>query len=139
MIDDHGSDKPKHKLLKWVGLQAPPPDPESWVLVATGAVDNAGTGASDYASTIAKALGGKNIEARQHPYVVPDNTGLAAGAMPVSKSTVARVRVAVLVHRRDLDRARAVVDPSSPPEMDGNPVSEGEAALWISAGLGPTN
>jgi hypothetical protein len=132
MSHEKRAEKPKHRWLAWVGLQEPPPDPEAWVPVATGPVDDSGTGASSYASTISQALTDAGIEARQRPYVVPDNRGLAAALLVVNQSAADRVRVAVLVRARDLERARSVVGTAHDSELEGRPISEGQAAFWLS-------
>jgi hypothetical protein len=132
---DQPAQKRKHRWLAWVGLEEPPADPEAWVPVATGRVDDADTGASNYASAIAQALADAGIEAQQRPYVVPDNSGLAAAVLLVNQSAGERVRVAVLVHNRDLARARPVVGNAHDPELGGSPVSEGLAALRLGAAV----
>jgi hypothetical protein len=71
------------------------------------------------------------IEAQQRPYVVPDNSGLAAAVLLVNRSAAERVQVAVLVHTRDLSRARSIVADAHDPELGGSPVSEGRAALRL--------
>jgi hypothetical protein len=100
-------------------------------------VDDSDTGAADYSSAIVKALAEAGVEARQRPYVVPDNSGLAAAANLVNQSAPDRVRVAVLVHTRDLERAKSIVGTSKDVELGGRPISEGAAALWLSGALPP--
>lgn len=124
--------QPKHRWLSWMGLEAPPADPEAWVPVATGRVDDPDTGASNFASAVAKALTEDGLEAHQRPYVVPDNHGLAAAANLTNPSAVDRVRVAVLVHTRDVARARSIVGTAEDPELSGKSVSEAKAAFWLS-------
>lgn len=126
------AEKPKHRWLAWVGLQEPPRDPDAWVPVATGRVDDSETGASGYASAIVQALADAQIEAHQRPYVVPDNTGMAAALLVSNRSAADRVRVAVLVHSRDLEHARSIVSTGQPePDLSGRQISEGEAAFWL--------
>jgi hypothetical protein len=135
MSQDQPAEKPKHRWLARLGLQEPPADPEAWVPVATGRVDDPGTGASNYAKTIAQALTDAGIEAQQQPYVVPNNRGLAAAVLLVNRSAAERVQVAVLVHTRDLALARSVVANAHDPELGGNPVSEGRAPLLVGSAI----
>jgi len=138
MGEDRSGEKPKHRWLAWVGLQEPPPDPDAWVPVATGRVDDPDTGASNYASAVVRVLADAGIEAHQRPYVVPDNAGLVAAALLDTRSVDDRVRVAVLAHSVDLERARSVVAGVHEQDVpDGKPVSEGEAALWLSGAIPP--
>jgi hypothetical protein len=136
MSEDQPAEKRKHRWLAWMGLQERPPDPEAWVPVATGRVDDPDTGASNYASTIAQALADAGIEAQQRPYVVPDNRGLASAVLLVNRSAAERVQVAVLVHGHDVARARSVVGNAHDPELGGSAVSEGQAAFWLNAADG---
>lgn len=138
MSQDQPAEKPKHRWLAWVGLQEPPAGPDAWLPVATGRVDDSDTGASDYASAVVQALADAQIEAHQRPYVVPDNTGLAAALFASNRSAADRVRVAVLVHSRDLERARPIVGTVQPePELGRKQISEGEAALWLGGVMPP--
>jgi hypothetical protein len=132
---DQPTEKRKHRWAAWMGRQEPPPNPEAWVPVATGRVDDTDTGASNYAATITQALTDAGIDAQQRPYVVPDNSGLAAAVLLVNRSAAERVQVAVLVHTRDLARANEVVTNAHDPELGGSPVSEGRAALWVSGAV----
>jgi hypothetical protein len=132
MAEDQPAEKPKHRWLAWVGLQSEPEDPEAWVPIATGRVDDPDTGASNYASAVVEALKDAGVEAHQRPYVVPDNRGLAAAANLISLSPADRVRVAVLVHAHDVEHATSVVGTTQDGELDGSPVSEGRAAFWLS-------
>ncbi len=138
MSQDQPAEKPKHRWLAWVGLQAPPADPDAWVLVASGRVDDADTGASGYASAVVQALADAQIEAHQRPYVVPDNAGLSAALLASNRSSADRVRVAVLVHAREVDQARVVVGSvQAEPELGARQISEGEAAFWLDGALPP--
>jgi hypothetical protein len=136
MSQDQPAEKPKHRWLARLGLQEPPPDPEAWVAVATGRVDDPDTGASNYAKTIGQALTDAGIEAEQRPYVVPNHRGLAAAVLLFNQSAADRVQVAVLVRTRDVAAARSVVGDAHDPELDGSPVSEGRAASWLGAAEG---
>jgi hypothetical protein len=137
MSQDQPAEKPKRRWLAWLGLQERPPNPEAWVPVATGRVDDTDTGASKYANTIAQALTDAGIEAEQRPYVVPDNSGLAAAVLLVNRSAAERVQVAVLVHTHDLAQARSIVANAHDPELGGNAVSEGRAALLLGSATPP--
>lgn len=131
MSQDQPAETPKHRWLAWVGLQAPPADPDAWVPVTSGRVDDPDTGASGYTSAVVQALADAQIEAHQRPYVVPDSAGLPAALLASNRSAADRVRVAVLVHARDVDQARIVVGSVQPePELGGRQISEGGAALW---------
>ena len=85
-----------------LGLQPPPQDPDEWVPVTSATVDDANTGFSSLASPSAKALEAAGIETQQKPYVLPDAPATRTSGPDVTD----RIRVAVLVHHRDLDRAR---------------------------------
>jgi hypothetical protein len=96
-----------------VGLQEPPVDPDAWMAVAKDlGMDDAETGVSEAASRIADALTAAGIEAHQRVYARPDqgrNSGFTlqtfAGGLPAAN----RVRVAVVVHNRDLERAQKLI------------------------------
>lgn len=96
-------DTARQRLLKLMGLVEPPPDPDSWVpVVADLQIDDAETGSCEAADRIAERLESAGIEVRRQPYVVAD-TGLRSfiGGRPVDN----RLRAAVLVRSRDLERA----------------------------------
>jgi hypothetical protein len=84
------------------GSSRPPQDPDEWVPVTSATVDDANTGFSSLASRSAKALEAAGIETQQKPYVLPDAPATQTSGPDVTD----RIRVAVLVHYRDLDRAR---------------------------------
>lgn len=96
-----------------MGLQEPPVDPDAWMVVAGDlVVDDAETGFCADASRIANALKASGIEAQQRSYVLPDrgrtsnfSFGMITGGAPAA----GRIRIAVVVHNRDLDRAGALV------------------------------
>lgn len=96
-----------------MGLQEPPLDPDAWMAVAKDlAVDNADTGLSEEASRIADALEAVGIEAQQRAYARPDqgrNSGFTLQAFVGGLPAANRVRVAVVVHSRDLERAQKLV------------------------------
>jgi hypothetical protein len=104
---------PKHRWLKWVGLQEPPVDPDAWMAVAKDlGVDDAETGFCEQASRIADALKAAGIEAHQRVYARPDqgrNSGFTLQAFVGGLPAANRVRVAVVVQNRDLERAQKLV------------------------------
>jgi hypothetical protein len=88
-------------------------DSGTWVAVASGQVDDAETGFSEQATRVADALKAAGIEVRLHPYVVPDQRGTGVGligaALLVSSPGVTeRIRVAVQVHPREVDRVAGI-------------------------------
>jgi hypothetical protein len=105
------SSGPKKSWRDWLGLRAPAPDPNDWVLATSARVDNAETSHSKGAARAAQALEHAGLEVQQRPYVLPDETGFNRAAGGFSPSGVDRIRIAVLVHRRDLERATAVLHP----------------------------
>jgi hypothetical protein len=112
MTDPHQAPK-QHRWLKWVGLQEPPVDPEAWMAVVKDlAVDDAETGVCEAASRVAEALKAAGIEAHQRVYVRTDQgrvSGMSWGAFVGGTPAADRVKVAVLVHNRDLEQATSVV------------------------------
>jgi hypothetical protein len=112
MTDPHEPPK-QHRWLKWMGLQEPPVDPEAWMAVVQDlAVDDVETGLCEKAALVAEALKEAGIEAQQRAYVRADQgriSGVAWGALVGGASAGDRVRVAVLVHNRDLEQAKIVV------------------------------
>jgi hypothetical protein len=93
----------KHKWLAWVGLQEPPPDPDAWVPVASGPVDNPTAGTSRIAARIAETLQRAGIDTQQRRYVAQASVAGYGGG-----GSGGGVGVAVLVHERDLERARTL-------------------------------
>lgn len=89
--------------------------------------NNAQTGFSRTAARAAQELTDASIEAEQRPYTLPDSTGFHAlpGAIP---SPFDRIRVAVLVRRRDLERANEVLRPhvGLPDDPEPEPISDEE-------------
>jgi hypothetical protein len=103
----------QHRWLKWVGLQEPPADPDAWMAVVQDlTVDNVETGHCERAFRVAEALKAAGIEAQQRAYVRTDQgrvSGMSWGAFVGGTPAGDRVRVAVLVHNRDLEQANIVV------------------------------
>ena len=112
MTDPHQAPK-QHRWLKWVGLQEPPVDPDAWMAVVKDlAVDDAETGVCVAAARVTEALKAAGIEAEQRAYVRTKQgrvSGMSWGAFVGGTPAADRVKVAVLVHNRDLERARSVV------------------------------
>lgn len=95
-----------HRWLHWLGLDEPPPDPAAWIPVATDCpVEDPVKGSSETAGKIVKVLADGGVEAHQRAYVRADQMAL------VGPEAADRIRVAVLVHNRDLDRAQALLLP----------------------------
>jgi hypothetical protein len=99
------------------------------VSVISALIDNAETGFSTTAARAAQVLTDTGIETEQRPYALPDNTGYLrlSGAIP---SPVDRIRVAVLVLRHDLERAKQVLRPHVhlPDDPEPEPISDEELA-----------
>jgi hypothetical protein len=101
------------RWLKWVGLQEPPIDPEAWMAVAQDlGVDDSEAGSSEVATQISEALTAAGIESHQRVYARPDAGRTSAftlqalvGGLPAAN----RVRIAIVVHNRDLERAKSLV------------------------------
>lgn len=100
------------RLRKWAGLQQPqqpPADPDAWTPVAKGLrVDDAETGHSEQADELAAALTAAGIEARQRAYVLQDDIGMGRSGFRLlgpGPAPADRIRVEVLVHHRDVERA----------------------------------
>lgn len=104
LVEPSGS--PKHRWLEWLGLQEPPPEPDTWVPVARGfGIDEFKTDSSTMASRLVKLLSGAGIQANQRSYEF-DTTRVVG---PVSGASGGMVkRVAVLVHSRDRERAAEI-------------------------------
>jgi hypothetical protein len=105
----------EHRWLKWVGLdeeEDEPEEPDAWDPVASDLpVEDPDAGSSEAASQIASALGGAGIQAHQRIYVAPDqsSTGWYGLNFDGGPGPSSRVRAAVLVHHRDLERAGKLV------------------------------
>jgi hypothetical protein len=106
IVDASGVPK-QHKWLRWVGLEEPPPEADSWVPIVRGlAVSDHETHTSSLGARLVELLSEAGIRAQQRSYEFNDVsvgtehvTGLAGfGGRVVT-------RVAVLVHSRDRERA----------------------------------
>jgi hypothetical protein len=119
--------RPKKGWRERLGLKQPEPDPEDWVSVTSARINNFVTGFSRTAARAAQALTDTGIETEQRPYALPDTTGYQRlpGAIP---SPADRIRVAVLVRRRDLERAKEVLRPhvSLADDPEPEPISDDE-------------
>ena len=109
----HADEHPhEHKWLEWVGLEEAPEDADAWDAVASDLpVENPEARASQAGSQIAAALDAAGIRARQRIYVAPDqsSTGWYGLSFDGGPGPSSRVRAAVLVHHRDLERATKLV------------------------------
>jgi hypothetical protein len=98
---------PKHTWLRWLGLQEPPLEPDSWVPVARGfGIHEFKTDSSEEASRLVGMLSGAGIQARQRSYEF-DASSATAALVGASGGGMVR-RVAVLVHNRDRARATEI-------------------------------
>lgn len=105
-----------NRLRKWAGLQQrpqPPVDPDAWTPVAQDLpVDDAETGHCEEAAKLVARLTAAGVEARQHVYVLQDDISIGRSGFRLlgpGPAAADRIRVAVLVHRRDLERAGELV------------------------------
>jgi hypothetical protein len=99
---------PKHTWLRWLGLQEPPLEPDSWVPVARGFdPDDLKTDSSEMASRLVGLLSGAGIQAHQRSYEF-DATRFAGAALVGASAGGMEKRVAVLVHNRDRARATEI-------------------------------
>lgn len=118
------------RWLKWVGLQEPEtaPDPEAWAPVASNLeVDDADTGQCEEASRVMGALAAAGVESHRRPYVLQDDIGMGRAGLRLfgpGPQPADRIRMAVVVHNRDLARAREVLanvdDPPKKPDPPAN-------------------
>lgn len=119
-----------HRWLKWMGLQEHPEDPDAWVAVTTDLpIDDDSNGSSELASRIVARLSEAGIEAQQKSYVRPDTMrtvgtsyGILFDAGPAAPD---RIRFAVIVRHRDLERAGQLVAEVSR-ESAPRPISDAE-------------
>lgn len=104
-----------NRLRKWAGLQQPQPpeDADAWTPVAQDLpVDDAETGRCEEAAKLVARLAAAGIEGRQHPYVLQDDISIGRSGLRLlgpGPAAADRIRVAVLVRRRDLERAAASI------------------------------
>jgi hypothetical protein len=106
------SDLPKqHKWLRWAGLEAPPLEADSWVPIVRGlACSDRDAHTSSTGTRLAQLLGAAGIEAQQRSYQFDDLDSpgqTISGLIGFRGSMGGRMvlRVAVLVHNRDRERA----------------------------------
>ena len=113
------SETPKRGWLERLGLRASAPDPEDWVVVAEGKLDTESR--SSDAEGIVELLTGAGLEARAESYIRDDSAlhGITGGETPRAQE---RVRVAVLVRRRDQARADGLMRD----QLSTEPVSDEE-------------
>jgi hypothetical protein len=97
---------PKHTWLRWLGLQEPPLEPDSWVPVARGFDIHEFKTDSEMASRLVGLLSGAGIQAHQRSYEF-DATSPTGALVGASGGGMVR-RVAVLVHNRDRARATEI-------------------------------
>jgi hypothetical protein len=102
IVDPSDRMKHRHRWLQWLGLQEPPPVPESWVAVVRGLEVDAGE-LSDVGSLLVHSLSGSGIDARQRAYDFYDAE--PGGRVPLTQMVSC---VAVLVHDRDSARAAKI-------------------------------
>jgi hypothetical protein len=103
IVDPAEQAKHRHTWLQWLGLQEPPPEPESWVAVARGfTLDSPGSDSSRLAAQLVAAIGQAGIEAHQRSYEFYDAVLGVAAYIPRSGTVTS---VAVMVHERDLSQA----------------------------------
>lgn len=101
--------------------EKPAGDPDAWTPVIKDLmVDDAETGACEEATKAMAALSAAGIEARQRAYVLQDDLSLGRAGFHLlgpGPRAADRIRVAVLVRQRELDRARELLarDVTKPP------------------------
>jgi hypothetical protein len=117
-MNEGSSPRPKRSWRERLGLQQPAPDPDEWVTAVSTVVDDTETGFSELADSAVTALAQDGIETERRPYVIPDRGGVnwLPGFTPNASD---RIRIAVLVRRRDLERARAALGPHGLLDGDG--------------------
>lgn len=108
--------RPRRRWLRWVGLDPPrqtPADPDAWTPVASGLlVDDVETGHCEAAAQITAALAGGGVPSHQRVYVVQDDISLGRAGLRLlgpGPPAADRIRMAVVVHNRDLARARELL------------------------------
>jgi hypothetical protein len=100
------SDNAQHKWLEWLGLEEPPPEPDSWVPIARDFhIDDVKTGSSSVAARLVDRLSDAGIQARQRSYELDaaeetaESLTLFGGGGSLDSGSFRRV--AVGVHNRD--------------------------------------
>jgi hypothetical protein len=98
----------QHVWMKWMGIQEPPLEAESWVPVVRGLTDldadPSHPGLSPVGAELVKRLAAADIDARQRSYQFDESYTLSYGVGGGTMET----HVAVLVHERDRPRALPV-------------------------------
>ena len=115
--------KRRHGWLRWAGLQepdAPAVDSDAWTPVVSGCnVNDPETGHSDEAVRVIATLEAAGIETRQRAYVLQNDISMGRVGlylMGPGPAPADRIRVAVVVHQRDLARAQQLVTELGPPQ-----------------------
>jgi hypothetical protein len=105
-----------NRFLRWAGLQAPQEpvvDPDAWTPVAKDlSVDDVETGHCEEASRAVAALSAAGIEARQRAYVLQDDISMGRSGFRLlgpGPAAADRIRVAVVVQQRELERASEIL------------------------------
>jgi hypothetical protein len=95
----------QHVWLKWMGIQEPPLEADSWVPIVRGLsdldADPSQPGMSAVGARLVKLLGDAGIDARQRSYQFDESYVSLYGRGGGSMDT----HIAVLVHERDHKRA----------------------------------
>lgn len=107
------TDKREHKWLEWLGLEEPPPEPDSWVPIARGFyIDDVKAGSSSEAARLVDRLSGAGIQARHRSYELDaaDETAesITLFGRPGTVADGSFTHAAVGVHDRDRTRATEI-------------------------------
>ena len=97
----------EHKWLEWLGLEEPPPNPDTWEPVARAFLVDPETGTSTGASALVAALKSAGIEAQQRSYQWDNSEGIGY-VLPTFTGGGVQTRVAVGVQNRDRERATEI-------------------------------
>jgi hypothetical protein len=93
--------------LERLGLKTDRADPEEWVIVASSRQDTESV--SQYAERTVDILAEASIQAEAKPYVRPDDSTLRGITGDDGSTAQSRLRVAVVVRRRDQVRAEEIL------------------------------
>ncbi len=100
-----GSGAPRRRSWRQrLGLAPEAPGPEDWVRAAEIRVDESGK--PRHLDRAVSRLREAGMETQQRPYVIPDENSRYGFPIPDASE---RVRIAILVRARDLDRARELL------------------------------